>query len=154
MTMSKTKLDQTVERILYLKQLEKETVAEIKTLEATLQVEFQLGQDPTKKEINEKFEGKKTFFEKVAVENGKNNYDVETLRGILSVIRGAVKKVIKKEVIYSVDTKALTELVKTGKVTLEQIKPAKQSSWYFKFKYGRIENEEQTIPAATRRAAR
>jgi hypothetical protein len=134
--LSKTEIDTNIKRLWLIDEEQDKLNKEAKAIRVLLESQYQLPAE--QKEV---IYGNETYMEKTPVDNGKNTYDAEKLKPFLKAIRVAIGKIIKK--VEIVDTKALDELVKIGKLPPEALDTCRVSKWTFRSMFKRIESAVQ-----------
>lgn len=134
--LTKEDIDSKILELLKLDEQHKAMGKRITELKTVLESQYSL--DPKQAET---VFGIQMYMEKVPVENGKTNYDIEKLKPFLKAIR-ALGKVIKR--VEYIDLVELDYLVKTNRLTPEILDTCRKSSWTFRSLFKRNEEVVQS----------
>lgn len=133
--LTKNELDNKILEYLKTDQEIKNLSSKLKDLKIELESQYKLNANE-----KETIKGNLTYMEKIPVNNGKNNYNVDLLKPFLKAIK-KFSAVIKK--IEVVDTAQLDSLVKNGQLAPEVLETCRISNWTFKSTFKRIEAEAE-----------
>lgn len=133
--LTKNQIDEKVFRVLQIQQEVKAANEELNKLKLELESQYSLSSD--QKEI---IYGNETYIEKIPKNNGKNNFNVDTLKTLLKPLR-LMSKVIKKTEIVDID--ALNSLIKEGKIDETILTASRINKWTHSSRFIRIEKENK-----------